>query len=163
MQKAKDEALENAHKAAQQMLVQPLEKVDDVTAEIFNEKMREIQASVTFATNVKRALEALSSLLDTQEPILAKEAAEAIQKLASEVIALANEDEKQQVKQQLGRIHSKLYERGLSEGVQEAKEALETVKAMRESNLMPQVVIDFLGSYSRTLKEYANRPYDYNK
>ncbi|WP_078552193.1 hypothetical protein [Bacillus alkalicellulosilyticus] len=163
MQRVKDEALENANKAAQQMLIQPLEKVDDVTQEIFNEKMREVQASVTFATNAKSAIEALGTVLDTQEPILAKEAAEVIQSLAREVIAIANEDEKQQVKQQLGRIHSELYERGLPQGAQEAKETLEAVKSMRQSSLMPQIVVDYLGSYSKTLKEYVNKPYNYRK
>lgn len=163
MQRAKDKALENVRKAAQQILVQPLDKVDEVTQKLFNEKMREVQAAVMFSTNSMTALDALSSLLDVEHASLAKEAAEAIQKLANEVIALANGEEKQHVKQQLGLIHSELYGKGLPQGAQEAKEALETIKAMRQSSLMPQVVLDALGSISNTLKEYVNKPQDYVK
>lgn len=163
MQRMKDEALEKARKAAQQVLVQPLEKVDDVTSELFNEKLREVQAAVIFSTNSMTALEALTNLLDTEEPVLAKAAAEKVLQLSNHVLVNTTIDERQQVKMQLGRIHNDLYERGLPQGAREAKEALETIDSMRKTHLMPQVVVEALGRTSSTLKEYSNRPQDYIK
>ncbi|MDQ0233031.1 hypothetical protein [Metabacillus malikii] len=163
MQRVKTDALKTVENAAQQILVAPLEEVDETKQKLFNDKLSEVQASVTFSVNSKSALEALNSLVDTQEPALAKQAAEKVLQLSNDVLAIATSEERQQVKMKLGRLHSELYEKGLPQGAQEAKAAIATAKGLNEATLFSPIVVDALGGYSSTLKEYVNKPQDYTK
>ncbi|MCH6264619.1 hypothetical protein [Neobacillus citreus] len=154
--------IDEAKVNAENVLTATLPPVSNTQQKLFDMTLKNVEGKVTFALGTNQAFAALDELMQAvNEPLLAQQALDKFLPLSMTALSLAADTERPAVKQRLGKIYEQLDARAQVEGAGEAREALQTINAMKGAGYVTGYVQDAVKEISMDSYNYVNRPNEY--
>lgn len=154
--------LDEAKDEAEKVLTAALLPVDEQQQKLFDLELKKAEGKVTFAIGAQQATEALEQLVKSAtEPQLAQQALDKFIALSTPALSLAADTERRELKQRLGSLYNQLDAKAQVEGAQGAREALQTINAMKGSAYAVGYVKEALTEISQNATNFVNNPKGY--
>lgn len=154
--------LDESKEEIEKELTTALPLVGETQQKLFDMTVKDVEGKVAFALGTNQAMSALEALVNAANlPILAQQAKEVFVKLNHQVLGNAADTEKVAIKRRMNAMYEQLDARAQVEGAQQAREALNSVNALKGAGYVVGYVHEAVKEIGMNAYTYVNSPKAY--